>query len=152
MIIVKILSTYQNVCIAPRSIFGNLNGLQIFMIIFFSFYAKFSYLHFLYTYIYVWVWRVIYLLECLCCSKQCIRKLEWFIYIYIYIYIYNTTLSVQLIRHFSLISACWLGKSHEKGWDCGIHWLHLSGEVRPPNKCPEYDIKPSDGEAPALEL
>ena len=28
----------------------------------------------------------------------------------------------------------------------------LTGAVDPPNKCPGYDTKPSDGEAPVLEL
>ena len=30
--------------------------------------------------------------------------------------------------------------------------LHLCQGVRLPNKCPENDIKPTDGEAPALEI
>ena len=40
------------------------------------------------------------------------------------------------------------------GWGCRIHWLNLCRGVRPPppNECPKYDIKQSDGEAPALEL
>ena len=36
---------------------------------------------------------------------------------------------------------------------CRIHWLHLCRGVRPPNECPGYDTKQSDGEVPAvLEL
>ena len=40
------------------------------------------------------------------------------------------------------------------GWGCRIHWLHLCRGVRPPpNECPGYDTKQSDGEVPAvLEL
>ena len=39
-------------------------------------------------------------------------------------------------------------------WGCRIHWLHLCRGVRPPpNECPGYDTKQSDGEVPAtLEL
>ena len=39
-------------------------------------------------------------------------------------------------------------------WSCRIHWLHLCRGVRPPpNECPGYDTKQSDGEVPAvLEL
>ena len=39
------------------------------------------------------------------------------------------------------------------GWGCRIDWLHLCRGVRPPNECPAYDTKQSDGEVPAgLEL
>ena len=39
-------------------------------------------------------------------------------------------------------------------WGCRIHWLPLCRGVRPPpNECPGYDTKQSDGEVPAvLEL
>ena len=38
-------------------------------------------------------------------------------------------------------------------WDYRIHRLLLSRGVRPfPTECPGYDIKPSDGEATALEI
>ena len=39
-------------------------------------------------------------------------------------------------------------------WGSRIHWLHLCIGVRPPpNECPGYDTKQSDGEVPAvLEL
>ena len=39
-------------------------------------------------------------------------------------------------------------------WGCRIHWLHLCRGVRPPpNECPGYNTKQSDGEVPAvLEL
>ena len=40
-------------------------------------------------------------------------------------------------------------------WGCRIHWLHLCRGVRPPppNECPGYETKQSDGEVPAvLEL
>ena len=37
------------------------------------------------------------------------------------------------------------------GWGCKLHQLHLCRKVRP-NKCPGYDTKPSDVEAPLLEL
>ena len=37
-------------------------------------------------------------------------------------------------------------------WVCRIRRLHLCRRVRPlPNKCPEYDIKPSDSDAPVLK-
>ena len=37
------------------------------------------------------------------------------------------------------------------GWDCRIHRLHLCRGVRPPpNECPEYDTKQSDGEVPVI--
>ena len=39
------------------------------------------------------------------------------------------------------------------GWGCRIHRLLLCWGVRPPNECPGYDTKQSDGEVPAvLEL
>ena len=44
-------------------------------------------------------------------------------------------------------------QSQPSGWGCRIHWLHLIREITPPhNKCPSYDIKHSDGEAPVLEI
>ena len=61
------------------------------------------------------------------------------VYVYIYIYIYN----------FSQDWSC------PVGWGCRIHWLLLCRGVRPspPNECPGYDTKQSDGEVPAvLEL
>ena len=37
------------------------------------------------------------------------------------------------------------------GWGCRIHRLLLSrGEGPPPNECPGYDTKQSDGEVPAM--
>ena len=37
------------------------------------------------------------------------------------------------------------------GWGCRIHWLHLCRRARtPPNKCPVYDTKQSDGEVPVM--
>ena len=36
------------------------------------------------------------------------------------------------------------------GWGCRIHRLRRCGGVR--DECPGYDIKQSDGEAPALEI
>ena len=30
--------------------------------------------------------------------------------------------------------------------------MHLCREIRPPNKCPVYDIRPSDGDASALKI
>ena len=38
------------------------------------------------------------------------------------------------------------------GWTCWILRLHLCRGIRALNECPKYDIKNSDGEAPALEL
>ena len=38
------------------------------------------------------------------------------------------------------------------GWSYRIHRLHLYKKVRPPNVCPGYDIKQSDGEAPVLDF
>ena len=37
-------------------------------------------------------------------------------------------------------------------WGCRIHWLDLWRRVRSllPNKCPGYDTKPFDGEAPIM--
>ena len=38
-------------------------------------------------------------------------------------------------------------------WDCRIHQLLLCIGIYPPhNKCSGYDIKLSDGQAPALEI
>ena len=39
-------------------------------------------------------------------------------------------------------------------WGCRIHWLYLCrGGKTPPDECPRYDTKQSDGEVPAvLEL
>ena len=34
------------------------------------------------------------------------------------------------------------------GWR--MHWLHLCRGVTPPNKCPGYDTKQSDGEVPVI--
>ena len=37
------------------------------------------------------------------------------------------------------------------GWGCRIHRLLLCRGVRPPpNECPRYDTKQSDGEVPAM--
>ena len=36
------------------------------------------------------------------------------------------------------------------GWGYRIHWLHLCKAVRPPNECPGYDTKQSDGEATVM--
>ena len=36
------------------------------------------------------------------------------------------------------------------GWGCRIHRLHLCRGVRPPNECPGYDTKQSDGEVPVM--
>ena len=37
------------------------------------------------------------------------------------------------------------------GWGCRIHRLHLCRGVRlPPNECPRYDTKQSDGEVPVM--
>ena len=36
------------------------------------------------------------------------------------------------------------------GWGCRILRLHLCRAVRPPNECPRYDTKQSDGEAPVM--
>ena len=47
-----------------------------------------------------------------------------FVYIYIYIYIYCPV-----------------------GWGCRIHQLQ---DTPPPNECPGYDTKQSDGEVPAM--
>ena len=50
--------------------------------------------------------------------------------------------------------ASWSNRSSPIGWGCRIHRLHLYKGVRPPppNECPRYDIKPSEGEATALEI
>ena len=38
-------------------------------------------------------------------------------------------------------------------WGCRIRQLHLCSGVRPPpNECPGYHTKPSDGEAPVREF
>ena len=54
----------------------------------------------------------------------------------------------QLPSNKTLIPAC------PVGWGCRIHRLLLCRGVRPPpNECPGYDTKQSDGEVPAvLEL
>ena len=36
------------------------------------------------------------------------------------------------------------------GWGWRIHRLHLCRGVRPPNECPEYDPKQSNGEVPVM--
>ena len=36
------------------------------------------------------------------------------------------------------------------GWGCRIHRLLLCRGVTPPNECPGYDTKQSDGEVPAM--
>ena len=38
------------------------------------------------------------------------------------------------------------------GWGCSIHRQHLCGGVIPSNECPDYEIKPFDGETSALEI
>ena len=42
--------------------------------------------------------------------------------------------------------------SNSLNWDCIIHQLHICKGMIPLPKCPGYDIKQSDGKAPALEL
>ena len=54
--------------------------------------------------------------------------------VYIYIYIYTFTVII-----------------FPGGWGCRIHRLLLCRGVRhPPNDCPGYDTKQSDGEVPAM--
>ena len=36
-------------------------------------------------------------------------------------------------------------------WGCRMQRLHLCRSVRLSNECPEFDIKPSDSEAPISE-
>ena len=36
------------------------------------------------------------------------------------------------------------------GWGCRIHRLHLCRGLRPPNDCPKFDTKQSDGEVPVM--
>ena len=36
------------------------------------------------------------------------------------------------------------------GWGCRIHRLHLCRGVRPPNECPGYGTKQSDGEVSVM--
>ena len=41
--------------------------------------------------------------------------------------------------------------SYLVGWGCRIHWLHLCrGVIPPPNECPRYNTKQSDGEVPVM--
>ena len=70
--------------------------------------------------------------------------------------------SVQTVVYFSsIINDCKVTTSVLKclthyhffpvGWDCRIHRLLLCRGVRPPpNVCPGYDNKQSDGEVPAM--
>ena len=39
-------------------------------------------------------------------------------------------------------------------WGCIVYWLHLGRDIRshPTNECPGYDSKPSEGEAPVMEI
>ena len=49
------------------------------------------------------------------------------------------------LQHRSSFNSC------PVSWGCRIHWLHLCRGVRPPpNECPGYDTKQSDGEVPAM--
>ena len=66
------------------------------------------------------------------------------IYIYIYIYIHthtHTHYKIYKIQNFIKPKM-----ASPVAWGCRIHWLHL------PNKFPWYDTKPTDSEAPVLEL
>ena len=36
------------------------------------------------------------------------------------------------------------------GWGCRIHRLHLCRGLRPPNECPRYATKQSDGEVQVM--
>ena len=65
------------------------------------------------------------------------QKMHHSVFLYIYIYI---VMEVMVVR----IGDC------PVGWGCRIHWLHLCRGVRPPNECPGYDTKQSDGEVPAM--
>ena len=56
----------------------------------------------------------------------------------LYMYLWN-------VRNFLNDNGCLVG------WGCRIHWLHLCKGVRsPPNECPGYDTKQSDGEVPVM--
>ena len=67
---------------------------------------------------------------------------------------YDTT--VQYVSHYAMDvrfthGRIWLWYTCPVGWGCIIHWLLLFREVRPPpNVCPVYDTKQSDGEGPVI--
>ena len=60
-----------------------------------------------------------------------IKYIHTYIYIYIYIYTHTPAQSPGAVKYIDCISA---------------------EELNSPNRCPGYDVKPSDGEAPVLEL
>ena len=70
----------------------------------------------------------------------------------------NVSCDILIFVYLSLVNSLqinlsWLN-SCSVSWGCRIHWLHLCRGVRPPpNECPGYDTKQSDGQVPAvLEL
>ena len=58
----------------------------------------------------------------------------------------NSNCNLTTICSFLSYSGC----SCPVGWGCRIHQLHLCRGVRPPNECPGYDTKQSDGEVPVM--
>ena len=52
----------------------------------------------------------------------------------------------------NLLNAFSYKKDGPVSWGCRIHQLHLCRSVRPPppNECPRYDTKQSNGEAPVM--
>ena len=62
-----------------------------------------------------------------------------------------TNVHIKWLIHCLLISSSSLLFHATSIWGCRIHWLLICRGVRPPpNECPGYDTKQSDGEVPTL--
>ena len=65
----------------------------------------------------------------------------------VYIYIFTQLLCLEL----DVIQGRFLkGINCPVSWDCRTHRMHLCRGIGPPNKCPGYDTKQSDGEIPVM--
>ena len=101
-------------------------------------------LSYIYIYIYMicWVNSLLLTLFLNVLELICLHTVKWF----------QVFLTLIILFNINYLFANCL--NCPVGWGCRIHWLHLCRGLRlPPNKCPGYDTKQSDGEVPAvLEL
>ena len=95
-------------------------------------------------------------------QSRCHSQYKWrnFLFVFFFLQIRYRLLGCSIHEKSNCISAYVATSKYPPwllcpvSWGCRIHWLHLCRGVRPPpNECPIYDTKQSDGEVPAvLEL
>ena len=89
-------------------------------------------------------------------SAKFIHGTEWKLFLFgIVTWSFNCLLRIIIISYWKLYNCLQKEKTNfncSVGWGCKIYWLHICREVRPPppNECPGYDTKQSDGKAPIM--